>query len=382
MKKISLLLLSILLIFAFASCEAECEHVYDNDCDATCNECDEAREAMAHDYLAADCDTPKTCKNCTATDGDALGHELVTPDVNLCEVMSTCSRCGMTEGQNKEHSYDNACDVVCNGCNKTRFVQHDYSVIQNDENYHWSACSVCERQDGENKEKHVYDNACDTTCNTCEKSRTTAHIPNADDGDCTTSLTCIECSTVLIAAKSHDFGGDFKKDASGHWHVCTNEGCTKTDTKVNHTSSGAATDTSPEKCAVCEYVITPELDHIHEYNVPSKDTANHWLECACGDKKDVTPHSATNDNDCTTVDICSCGYTVRAAKDHTPARDDGNCKTEIKCTECGKTAVAGATDHNDTNHDFVCDNHGCQITVDGAPKDENEGIDLPLVPNQ
>ena len=225
--------------------------------------------------------------------------------------------------------------------------------------------------------KKALPNAKSVTYNPCYFGHTEA----ADDGDCTTPVTCTACSTVVTEAKSHDFSGAWEKDASGHWHVCANEGCAKTDTKADHTSDGAATEEKAEKCTVCEYVITPELDHKHEYNVPNKDATDHWIECRCGDKKDVTPHSAIDDNDCTTADICSCGYTVRDAKDHTPGKDDGNCKTEIKCTVCGKTAVAGTTDHNDANHDFVCDNPGCQVTVNGAPKDENEGIDLPLVPN-
>ena len=309
MKKISLILLSMLLIFTLAACGNKCEHTYDNACDATCNECGETREVGAHDYNAADCDTPKTCKICGATDGEALGHTAEADDGN-CTTDIKCSTCGavLTSGK-------------------------------------------------------------------------TQHIAHADDGDCTTPVTCTECSTVITAAKSHDFSGALEKDASGHWHVCANEGCTKTDTKADHISDGAATEEKAEKCTVCEHVITPELDHTHNHNIPKYDTENHWIECACGDKSAVTAHSATDDNDCTTADVCSCGYTVRAAKDHTPGKDDGNCTTEIKCTECGKTAVAGATDHNDTDHDYICDNGDCQITLDGAPKDENEGIDLPLVPN-
>lgn len=168
MKKLSLIFLSVLLVFTLAACDKKCEHTYDNACDATCNECGETREVGAHDYTAADCDTAKTCKNCGVTEGEALGH-----------------------------------------------------------------------------------------------------TPNEDDGDCTTAILCKECGEVITAGKAS----------------------------------------------------------------------------------------------------------------HDPEADDGNCMTEIKCTECGKSAVAGATDHNDTDHDYICDNGDCQITLDGAPKDENEGIDLPLVPN-
>ena len=351
-------IMALVLTFSLASCNKSCDHVYDDCADIECNLCGETRDSM-HSWKDADCVTPKTCTVCQKTEGSALGHEWTTPDVDQCEVQSTCSRCGATEGQNKEHGYDNTCDTTCNTCGKSRTTEHTPNEDDGD-------CTTA------------------ITCSVCGDVTTAGkaqHVAHADDGDCTTPVTCTECSTVITAAKSHDFSGAWEKDAIGHWHVCANEGCTKTDTKADHTSDGAATEEKAEKCTVCEYVITPELDHTHEYNVPNKDATDHWIECRCGDKKDVTPHSAIDDNDCTTADICSCGYTVRVAKDHTPGKDDGNCKTEIKCTVCGKTAVAGATDHNDTDHDDMCDNPGCQIALDGAIKDENEGIDLPLVPN-
>ena len=247
-------------------------------------------------------------------------------------------------------------------------------------------CSVCGVKCYHTPDNDDGDCTTEITCSVCGVVTTegkTQHIAHADDGDCTTPITCTECSTVITAAKSHDFSEAWEKDASGHWHVCANEGCAKTDTKADHTSDGAATEEKAEKCTVCEYVITPELEHTHKHNIPKYDTDNHWIECACGDKLAVTAHTANDDDgDCTTAVTCSgCAHIMTAAKDHTPGKDDGNCKTEIKCTVCGKTAVAGVTDHNDANHDFVCDNPGCQIMVGNPPKDENDGINLPIVPN-
>lgn len=69
----------VLLIFALVSCKDNCEHIYDNDCDASCNECSEVRE-VAHDFADADCDTPKTCKVCGLTEGEALGHIAAADD--------------------------------------------------------------------------------------------------------------------------------------------------------------------------------------------------------------------------------------------------------------------------------------------------------------
>jgi len=62
-------ILMIALVCTFSSCSS-CEHVYDNACDADCNKCGDKRE-VAHDYMDATCTTPKTCKICGATDGEA-----------------------------------------------------------------------------------------------------------------------------------------------------------------------------------------------------------------------------------------------------------------------------------------------------------------------
>ena len=188
-----------ILLFAFCisftACGDKCEHTYDNACDATCNECGEER-TVTHDFADADCLNPRTCTVCGKTEGSALGHEWTTPDVDLCEVRSTCSRCGATDGENKEHT------------------------------------------------------------------------PENDDNDCSTALNCGVCGKEILAAGEH----------------------------------------SPEK-------------------------------------------------------------------------DDGNCTTEQKCTVCGQVAVAAKDAHNDTDHDYTCDNAGCQVTVGNPPKDTTPGIDLPIDTN-
>ncbi|MGM9636105.1 MAG: hypothetical protein ACI3YE_08155, partial [Candidatus Avispirillum sp.] len=87
------------------------------------------------------------------------------------------------------------------------------------------------------------------------------HTAGSDDGDCSTPVYCIyHPDTVVVAAKSHDFSGQWHNDESGHWHVCQNDGCTVAETE--------------------------------------------------------TPHSGTDDGDCTTAVVCECGYTITAAKSH------------------------------------------------------------------
>lgn len=174
MKKLTLILLSVLMIVTLVACgDKECKHTYDNACDVTCNECGEER-TVTHDFADADCLNPKTCTVCGKTEGSALGHEWTTPDVDLCEVQSTCSRCGATDGENKKHTPEND------------------------------------------------DNDCSTAlnCGVCGKEILAAgeHSPEKDDGNCTTEQKCTVCGQVAVAAK------DAHNDTD-HDYLCDNAGC-------------------------------------------------------------------------------------------------------------------------------------------------------------
>jgi hypothetical protein len=57
-------------------------------------------EALGHTWVDADCDTPKTCSVCSATEGEALGHSygewVVTKEATATEAGSkerVCSAC-------------------------------------------------------------------------------------------------------------------------------------------------------------------------------------------------------------------------------------------------------------------------------------------------
>lgn len=71
-----------------------------------------------------------------------------------------------------------------------------------DATHHWHACIGEECVEVADKAEHVWDNACDTSCNTCGQTRTTEHVWNA--GEITTkptqakdgvkTYTCTVCS--------------------------------------------------------------------------------------------------------------------------------------------------------------------------------------------
>lgn len=75
------------------------------DCDnpKTCSKCGATEgEALGHDWQEATCEEPKTCVRCGATYGEPLGHSWVEA---TCEHPRTCSVCGATEGECLDHTW-------------------------------------------------------------------------------------------------------------------------------------------------------------------------------------------------------------------------------------------------------------------------------------
>ena len=143
-KIISLLLVLVMLVGVFASCKpnnnnnddnndptpapSECKHTYDNDCDANCNKCNEAREVADH----ADGDDEDTlCDSC--------GLDLSCPHDWENECDTECGLCGGT--RSVPHAYDNACDANCNICNAERTVPEH---VDGKDGVYDAVCDVCE----------------------------------------------------------------------------------------------------------------------------------------------------------------------------------------------------------------------------------------------
>ena len=90
------------------------------------------------------------------------------------------------------------------------------------------------------------------------------HVEPEDDGDCTTAVICERCKAVIKDAKEHKWSDSWTKDASGHWHACQNDGCTKKKDEADHTPDRSEpTDDTDQKCTVCEYIIAPKKSHVH-----------------------------------------------------------------------------------------------------------------------
>lgn len=102
------------------------------------------------------------CANTTGTGylSDAEKHWQLCEDA-ICEKVVN----------EEPHVYDNACDVSCNVCGAVREVTHTY------DNACDASCNVC----GTAREvAHTYDSACDTACNVCGGLR---EVPLHADAD-------------------------------------------------------------------------------------------------------------------------------------------------------------------------------------------------------
>ena len=99
--------------------------------------------------------------------------------------------------------------------------------------------------------------------------------------------------------------------------------------------------------------------HTH---TPNDDDGDCTTDITCSECGEVVTSGAeshtpgADDGDCTTAITCSvCGKEITAgAENHTPGADDGDCTTAITCSVCGKEITAGAENHTPNADDGDC----------------------------
>lgn len=223
--------------------------------------------------------------------------------------------------------------------------------------------------------KHTYDNKCDADCNVCGETR--------DAG--------------------HKYSEAWTYSYQGHWHACLV--CGAKDELRDHYPGPAATEEEDQICLTCGYVMTPRLNHTHNYkDTWSYDKTGHFYECdGCTDRKDFEVHSFDDlcDPDCNV-----CGYKTDAAhswdedwqcdetghwsecvlcgeigepQDHVPGEEATELASQV-CTLCG-FALAPRLEHthtpgdtwvtDETNHRRAC---ACGEVMDLGAHDFDAGV--------
>ncbi len=271
-------------------------------CNATAN----ASEACSGG--SATCQNKAVCQHCNTAYGDVgahnydlttWGYKAADGHAHVCKT-SGCDAHDTVVAHTSSGAPTEANAEICTVCqyvinpalaHTTHIPKAEWS---SDATHHWHECTGCSGQQL-GKAEHIYDNACDTTCNACGYERTATHNYT-----------------------------ELKHSDTEHWYECTC-GAEKADSRVAH-SGGEATCTAKAKCSVCdtEYGAVATHSYATEW---SKNDIQHWHECACGEKSDKAEHAYGDDNVCDT-----CGYenesqsgTEPPPTDTTPApTDPGN----------------------------------------------------------
>ena len=220
-----------------ATCTTPGEKTY------TCTVCSatktEVIPASGHDFVhheakAATCtavgwDAYDTCSRCdytTYVEKAASGHDLVHHEAKA----ATCTAAGWD-------AYD-----TCSRCDYTTYVEksalgHDFTVPKYDEIQHWYKCANC---------------------------------------------------TATTEPVAHTDFTAWKSDRSGHWHECSTCGY-KTAVNAHTPDRDKATETTPQLCTECGYVIAPATHPVHTWVFVAETPATcnaagerEHYKCTCG----------------------------------------------------------------------------------------------------
>ena len=326
---------------------------------------------------AAHLKTPATCteaavyyKSCTCgengtetfTSGSALGHEYTQKFEDAAHLKTAASNC-------TEH------------------------------NIYWYDCSRCDsnaKDDPKAADKY-FTSATTGSHSFTERIEDAAHYVAGTGTDCQSVkkyyYDCAYCDLIGTTTwdsttyGEHNYAATWSSDADGHWHECSL--CHGKKDEAAHTPGAAATETTPQKCTECDYIITPALGHTHNMTPVAANPATcttdgntaYYVCSGCGNwyadatgSVEITDHSSVVigklghdwvDATCTTPKTCSrCDATEGNAlghdfadvwssdasghwhacsrcdaKDgeatHTPDREAATETDPIKCTECG-----------------------------------------------
>ncbi len=363
-----------------------CTHSYsawtkvdDNNHQRICSICN-VPETAAHSWNGGVVTKEATCKEtgvktytCTAC-GATKTEEIAKTTTHIWgswtkandnQHKRVCSVCSKEETAN--HGWNNGTvtkaatcketgvkTYTCTSCSATKTEEiaktttHTWgSWTKANDNQHKRVCSVCSKEEAAG---HTWNQGVLTeqatcakegtktyTCTACRATKTEAIAKTTDHkfgawekkDDTNHKRTCSVCSKEETAA--HAYGTDWQKDASSHYHVCSICGGKKDE--ANHTPGPAATESTPQTCTTCGYIIAPALGHTHNWSTAwTNDETGHWYTCSgCNEKKDAAAH--VYDNDCD-PDCNVCGY--KRTTEHAFELKHDETSHWQECKNCGE----------------------------------------------
>ena len=264
-----------------------------------CSRCHEKKDNAAHDY-----GEDNICDTC--------GYDKTVPHThNLTLVPAKAPTC--TEKGNTAYYTCDGCDKWFEDATGASEITDKTSVIlaatghsasdwKSDNTDHWKECTVvgCGVIIEGSKAAH-------TAGEWIIDTPATATTSGSKHKECTVCGYTMTTETIPATGgeHTHNYGSEWKNDATNHWHECScgdkkdtaahTAGEWIIDTPATATTSGS----KHKECTVCGYTMTTETipatggEHTHNYGSEWKnDATNHWHECSCGDKKDTAAHTA------------------------------------------------------------------------------------------
>ena len=373
-------------------------------------------------YLAADeLGDPKEVTVVPATVNVTVPHSHVyDQEVATAEHLKTAATCtaaavyykSCTCGENGAETFTSGSALGHDYTQKFEDAAHLKTAASNctEHNIYWYDCSRCDsnaKDDPEAADKY-FTSATTGSHSFTERIEDAAHYVAGTGTDCQSVkqyyYDCAYCDLIGTTTwdsttyGEHNYATVWSSDASGHWHECSL--CHDKKDKAEHTPGAAATETTPQKCTECDYIITPALGHTHHMTLVDENPAtctadgntayyvcsgcSKWFEDAAGNVE-ITDHSSVVigklghdwvDATCTTPKTCKrdgCGATEGIALGHD--WKDATCTAPKTCKRdgCGATEgepnghTEGAEWKNDANyHWHICSVDGCGAVIESS----------------
>lgn len=217
-------------------------HTYDNDCDDTCNVCEEKREVEHKFYNYYTYNSTYhwyTCQICKTTKGKELHVPGPAPTEDKGQV---CLDCKYELQPKLKHKHE--------------YKEGDW---HSDEKGHWHECDDCGVE--VDFDSHTYGGKCGSTCTVCNYDNPGGHI----------------------------YDGTYQTDKFSHWQICTV--CDLASPLEEHVPGQEATAGSPQTCKVCHYILSEFVEHSHVPGEWISNQAEHWRSCECGETMDAGEHT-------------------------------------------------------------------------------------------
>lgn len=271
-----------------------------------------------------------------------------------CAVEECNAVIGKVELEKAQHIFNNACDTTCNGCGYIREISHTWETeYTHDADEHWIECSVCNAEKPNSREVHAGGNAtCEkqAVCTDCKQSygKLAPHNYIEAGESIKDRATCMSvavyyksCEYCGIASETETFSGT-EKNPNNH----TGNNSLRNAKAATCYEEGYTGDTYCE----CNQLIErgESIDKIaHTPGTEVKyDSTYHWKECSvtqCGTKLYETKHSFDHACD-TTCNGCAYTRTIEHAWEAEYIHDaDGHW---IECSVCGAEEPDSREEHH------------------------------------